>query len=254
MEIKIKTIRSILIAIFIWLLINMLLSFVQYQKGYDTKFISAIFLFFIFYIFGKQQHLSMTYLKNTQKLHKRIPEVIAAYGWQEAVRILCLICLGLFFMLLQNIPELSGRQVAVSQTGMSLFLTFLQTACIVPIVEEFVFRGVIYDMTAAQYTRRSSLLINIVLFGILHIDALNILNACIGGIALFELREKNNDILSCIMLHMFMNATVVLQVNRYINVFVVIGITISYYVYSFYKWYKKEDKAPASKTNLCVKY
>lgn len=251
MEMKIKTIRSILIAIFIWLLINMLLSFVQYQKGYDTKFISAIFLFFIFYILGKQQHLSMTYLKNTQKLHKRIPEVIAAYGWQEAVRILCLICLGLFFILLQNIPELSGRQVEVSQAGMSLFLTFLQTACIVPIVEEYVFRGVIYDMTTAQYTRKSSLLINVVLFGILHIDALN---ACIGGIALFELREKNNDIISCILLHMFMNTTVVLQVNGYINVFVVIGITISYYVYSLYKWYKKEDKTLASKRNLCVKY
>lgn len=53
---------------------------------------------------------------------------------------------------------------------------------------------------------------------------------------------------------MFMNATIVLQVNGYINVFVVIGITISYYVYSLYKWNKKEDKAPASKRNLCVKY
>lgn len=254
MEMKKKTIRSILIAIFIWLLINMLLSFVKYQKGYDTNFISAIFLLFIFYILGKQQHLPMTYFKNTQKLHKRIPEVIAAFGWQETVRIICLICLGLFFMLLQNIPEQSARQVEVSQTGMSLFLTFLQTACIVPIVEEYVFRGVIYDMTAAQYTRRSSLLINIALFGILHIDALNILNACIGGIALFELREKNNDIISCILLHMFMNATVVLQVNGYINVFVVMGITILYYVYSLYKWYRKEDKAPASKRNLCVKY
>ena len=179
-------------------------------------------------------------MNNTKNWKKRVSEVIAAYGWIEIIRVIVILGIGLFFLfsnILDTImEEYIDEEVVVNLNILLVFNQILLT----PIVEEFVFRGVLYD-TLTLSTRRKTMLVNAFIFGFLHFSLNGFFQAFLLGIAAYKLREKNHDIYSCVMLHMFANAMAVLTQFGSVNyaLWMIMGCSILYFLYDLCK--KKKD-------------
>lgn len=79
-------------------------------------------------------------------------------------------------------------------------------------------------------------------------NALSIINALFGGIALYELRGKNDDIISCIMLHIVINSLGIINKNGGQSIFlIVMCISSVYYMFTLLRWFKSSNKALESK-------
>lgn len=208
--------------------------------GALASILSVLCLGALFWIYAKRKQLDMSFLNNTKNLKERIPEVIASYGWIEIIRIIIIFGIGLFF-LFSNMLETIMNDYIKDETIIQLnILLILNQIFLVPIVEEFVFRGVLFD-TLTLSTRKKTMLAHAFIFGFLHFSLNGFFQAFLLSIAAYILREKNHDIYSCIMLHMFVNAMAVLTQFGSVDyvMWIVMGISIIYFLYDFCK--KKKD-------------
>lgn len=238
----------------IWEFFNFILSMTYYQSGIETGYLTLFLLFIMFYYWGKKNQVSLHYFEPGLHLKNRLSEVVAGYGWISIMRIILLLILMIPFLFVDSLPTLSGTDISASVDVKSLFISFSLTGILTPVVEEFVFRGVIFDLTSS-FPRRKAMLFQVLLFAVLHMNLLSIINALFSGIAFYELREKNNDIISCILLHILMNVLSLLNINSLSIVYIVIvAFAIVSYILSILKWKKSPVKSEASKKNLCVKY
>lgn len=208
--------------------------------GAIASILSVLSLGALFWIYAKRKHLDLSFLNNTKNWKKRVSEVIVSYGWIEIIRIIIILGIGLFFlfshMLDTIMEEYIDEEVVVN---LNVLLSFNQVL-VTPIVEEFVFRGVLYD-TLTLSTRRKTMLVNAFIFGFLHFSLNGFFQAFLLGIATYKLREKNHDIYSGIMLHMFANAMAVLTQLGSMDyaLWMVMGCSIIYFLYDLCK--KKKD-------------
>ena len=71
----------------------------------------------------------------------------------------------------------------------------------VPIAEEVLYRGLLFDYLRTLVSDRSVVLVSAITFGIAHFDVANSIGTGILGIGLGALRLKSNTIWPCILLH-----------------------------------------------------
>ena len=89
-------------------------------------------------------------------------------------------------------------------------VTLLSTGILGPIIEELIFRGIIYNELKSKYSNMKSILITTIFFAIIHINIIQILYALIIGFILIFVYEKYNNIKAPIILHMASNITTTL--------------------------------------------
>ena len=86
-------------------------------------------------------------------------------------------------------------------------ITFFSTALLIPIYEEFIFRGVILTFFCSKYSFPVSCILSSILFGAAHFYSIGIMcSAFIGGILMSMLYKKTHSIIPCILFHMLNNA------------------------------------------------
>lgn len=92
----------------------------------------------------------------------------------------------------------------------TFYLYFLSIAIVAPIVEEVLFRGLIFSRLRRGMPMVIALLIQALLFGVLHISPISIANAIPAGIVLGLVYEHYSSTLASILLHAGFNATSIL--------------------------------------------
>ena len=84
---------------------------------------------------------------------------------------------------------------------------FITTLTIVPIYEELIFRGVIYDDTKKLFNVKIAAIVSSILFGLIHLHGgyMKIIATMAGGLLSAYCYEKTKSLYACIILHSLNN-------------------------------------------------
>lgn len=145
-------------------------------------------------------------------------------------------CLGISTSLLFNLVLFSIHQTPIIK---STFLMIISTGIVGPILEEVIFRGIVYEKLQNNYSKKASVFITTILFALMH-SGLQILYAFIMGLLFIYVLEKYKSILSPILVHSISNITVslctpYLFTTTHLNQIFIIGLcilTILYFMYT----------------------
>lgn len=115
--------------------------------------------------------------------------------------------------------------------------TLISTVLIGPIIEEYLFRGIMYNEAKKIYSLKKSILITTIIFALSHATFIQIIYALIIGYILIKVYEKYKNIKSCIIVHMFSNLTttfvtlLLIKNNLIINILVfIVGLIILLFI------------------------
>jgi uncharacterized protein len=129
----------------------------------------------------------------------------------------CLIVVGLFYILAAGLTYVFGEQdndfkrmLAVSRTVVYV-IAFMATFT-APIVEEVVYRGVMYSAAFKEFGKTQAIIATTAYFAIVHVpqyfpDFAAITALCILSLVLTYIRSKTNNLLPCIALHTIFNGS-----------------------------------------------
>ena len=92
----------------------------------------------------------------------------------------------------------------------NLIITLISTGLLGPIIEELMFRGIIYNELKNKYKSMKAILITTIFFAIIHFNIIQILYALAIGFILIFVYEKYKNIKAPIILHMASNITTTL--------------------------------------------
>jgi uncharacterized protein len=129
----------------------------------------------------------------------------------------CLIVVGLFYVLAAGLIYVFGEQdndfkrmLATSRTVVYV-IAFMATFT-APIVEEVVYRGVMYSAALKEFGKTQAIIATTAYFAIVHVpqyypDFAAIIALCVLSLVLTLIRSKTNNLLPCIALHTVFNGT-----------------------------------------------
>ena len=92
----------------------------------------------------------------------------------------------------------------------NILVTLITTGIIGPIIEELMFRGIIYNELKLKFPSMKAILLSTLIFAIIHLNILQILYAFAVGFLLIFVYEKYKNIKASIVLHMTLNMTTTL--------------------------------------------
>ena len=124
-----------------------------------------------------------------------------------------LIILGVILSLMYNVFAYYlnfALKTSLFDNNSNVAVTLLSTGILGPIIEELMFRGIIYNELKSKYSNMKSILLTTIFFAIIHINIIQILYASIIGFILIFVYEKYNNIKAPIILHMASNITTTL--------------------------------------------
>lgn len=146
-------------------------------------------------IFKKQyKKYQINYKQNIKDIHK-------------------IIILGIVLSLIINIILLVFKPLENLSTEISIFL-ILNTCIVGPILEEYVFRGIVFNKLLEFNNKKESILITTTIFALIHGNILNIIYAFIMGLIMNIIYIKYKNIKMPIIYHITINitATVILPI------------------------------------------
>ena len=115
-------------------------------------------------------------------------------------------CFGNFF---QKIGISTSPEIPVENVGM-LFVYLLVLGVVPAIVEELLFRGVIFQGLRSRFSRVASVLLCAALFALMHQNIEQLIYPFLLGCVLSLVMEKTGNLLYCIIIHMFNNLSTII--------------------------------------------
>ena len=154
-----------------------------------------------------------------------------------------------FFMWFQNsigimiIKGLLSKEVieAAAKDTENLYQIFILEVIIAPIFEEILMRGIILEGFLNRYKPATAIIISSIMFGAMHLNIFQFVNATIGGLFLGVIYYKTRSLVLCIVAHMINNLIPILSIQRNIISFF-IGAIIFIIAAIFFQKYIKELK------------
>jgi len=132
--------------------------------------------------------------------------------------VICLSSIVLLDFLLsymQWLPDLSESTFSTLQAG---WVGILCIAIIGPILEELLFRGAITKVLLQKYNPTKAIIISALIFGIVHLNPVQILSASLVGLLLGWIYYKTASLIPCILLHIINNSVSVYMSLTYPDV------------------------------------
>lgn len=93
-----------------------------------------------------------------------------------------------------------------------------------PILEELVFRGIVYNKLKEFNNKRKTILFTSIIFALFHTDIMNAIYAFIVSFVLIYLYDKYKTLKAPIIMHMSLNITITIMLNLIANNFVVFNL------------------------------
>ena len=124
-----------------------------------------------------------------------------------------LILLGIILSLIYNIFAYYFNFILKSSlfdNNNNLVITLISTGLIGPVIEELMFRGIIYNELKSKYKNMKAILITTIFFAIIHFNIIQTLYALAIGLILIFVYERYKNIKAPIILHMTSNITTTL--------------------------------------------
>ncbi len=129
------------------------------------------------------------------------------------------ICIGLSYnLLLCCINKMVYFTNLYDYVNKNILITLLTTGILGPILEEFVFRGVVYEKLKKFNKKSTSLLITGMLFGLFHGNIIQFVYAFLLNFILIKSYEKEKSILAPILIHVSANSVTTLLLNFIIQI------------------------------------
>jgi membrane protease YdiL (CAAX protease family) len=115
-------------------------------------------------------------------------------------------------LILSNLAEYSEAYQEATEAlyTPSLPVQIVCVGVIIPIMEEYIFRGVIYKRMRRHATAKRAMISSAIFFGIYHGNSVQMIYAALCGLLLAYLYEKYGSIKAPILAHMLMNIVVCL--------------------------------------------
>lgn len=117
-------------------------------------------------------------------------------------------------------------------------LILLVTGILGPILEEYLFRGYVYNKIKS-FNKKNSIFITSILFSLMHTGLFNMIYAFIIGYLLIYIYNKFSNIKAPIIMHISINSSIILLNNYLINFNIYLGIVLLICLISFIYTFKK---------------
>lgn len=135
----------------------------------------------------------------------RITNIIGAASTGFCLHIL-LSCFLLYFFNNSSAMQQYNQYISWLMDA-NIWLVMVVVILIAPIIEEIVFRGVMFRAIARSINTPTAVIVTALLFAIAHGDPVQIAYALVLGIVLAIVRSKSNRLFPCIALHIAFNST-----------------------------------------------
>ncbi|MCW6059837.1 CPBP family intramembrane metalloprotease [Clostridium sporogenes] len=156
--------------------------------------------------------------------------------------------LGFFFwfhssigMMIRKIPVSESWEKVFEDILKNPYPMFISFIIIAPIFEEILMRGIILEGFLNKYKPVTAIIISSIMFGAMHLNIFQFVNATIGGLFLGVIYYKTRSLVLSIVAHMVNNAIPILGIQRNIISFF-IGAIIFIIAAIFFQKYIKELK------------
>lgn len=182
----------------------------EFINNYCPYIIMIFYLLTIIYIYKK---------------NKRIEPILPKTAYYPLVTIgISIACLLNMLIFLINTPNII--------TTISLPILFISSAVIGPIYEEIIFRYVILNRLKKFNSPKTSIIINSLIFALVHMNPIKIAYAFILGLILNIVYQKYNNIMAPIFIHASANTAALFlnEFNIYILILSIIAFIISTYI------------------------
>lgn len=145
----------------------------------------------------------------------------------------------------------SYKEVQKNMMNNSFIIQLVVLGILTPVLEELLFRGIIFKRLKTYYEVTIAAYIASIIFGIAHFNLIQGLYAFILGIVLAYLYEKSGNIVTAIIMHSAANITAVLMglnpiskfIDKYILIRIVVSIVmIAVFIKVFMKIYEKNNQ------------
>lgn len=165
--------------------------------------------------------------------------------------ILSLIIIGISFALLFNLLLFSLNKLfnftnLFDDSGVNIIVSLICAGIIGPILEELIFRGIVYNRLKEITNIKKSKIITGLMFGIFHGNIIQFIYAFLFNIVLTKSYDKDNNILNPIIIHVSANSIVTLmlfvikKLNIYLSLLFFI-ILLFVFLIMMYKYIKIEQ-------------
>lgn len=114
---------------------------------------------------------------------------------------------------IKNLFTSHNPKVRDIATKDNLFLTIINTGLFVPFFEELLFRDLIYSSFKERFSVKVSIILQAVLFAVIHFNLLQIIYCFILGVLLGLIYEKTKTLISTIILHASISISSIIIMN-----------------------------------------
>lgn len=141
------------------------------------------------------------------------------------------ILLGISISLIYNISIFNLNNIVFfthnyDVNNKSLMITVMSSAILGPILEELIFRGIIYNKLKEFNKPIRAIVLQSIIFALFHDDILNAIYAFMAGFMFTYVYEKYNNLISSIVLHISLNLTIVLMFNIIIKNNIILNFSL----------------------------
>lgn len=212
--------KEIIINYILAFLITTISSLIYTLLGFDnlSNFVSnyLVYILLIYYI------LMIIYLYKKNKRAEPKLNIKNYFG---------LIVLGISIATIYNMIIFKFSPLT-NKSSTPLFLLIISTGIVGPILEEMLFRYIFYNRLKKKYTKTASIIINSIIFGLIHLNLIKIIYAFILGIVLNLVYEKYQNIKVPILIHISGNIMVLFlyEYSPLILLFAIINLILSIYI------------------------
>lgn len=130
-------------------------------------------------------------------------------GWP-----LVLVAAGIIILIVTSVlglkPPDNAKDTADSFLSGNLFLGVVLASLIAPLIEEIIFRGMLFSAISAKYSYGYGIALSTLVFSVIHLNPLQMLTAIILGTYLCWMYKKLNSIYPGMILHALHNGAVTL--------------------------------------------
>lgn len=141
------------------------------------------------------------YLKNDGRIFS--PVSAAFLGWSLLAGVSVIFLEDLLLSNLRFLPNLMEQTFDAMQSG---WVGILAIALVGPVVEEFLFRGAITKVLLQSYSPRAAILLSALVFGVFHLNPVQIVGATLVGLLLAWLYWRTGSLMPGILIHIFNNS------------------------------------------------
>lgn len=212
-----RSLKEIIIVFILQYLLVVLCGVIYSLFGYDINNFMGSIGYFIVVIFN----IIVIILLN--KRYKLITNKVSFSLYFPYIYLI--ICYALIMNNIFFIFNLTNSNVA----SINIILLIISSGVIGPVVEELLFRGILFNNLNKYYSNKKSILISSLIFGLFHTSINGFIYAFFLGIILSYIYLKANDIKICMLGHMLSNILVLFLsgFNLYILLLSIYGFILS---------------------------